>query len=192
MNYPELISRSVEISKALVNTNVGLHSSDLEVTRSVGDLARFAITLRSVKEIDDKQLNLISIAMKIDTRLVKGPILDYMHKELGWVIPDYDAQKIKSIRVNIPPIEDVITVLGEKWNKDNPTTIDYGSVRALSILAERPYTNDALKSELNVNDDDYISLVGYGCTASVLGNIQIARNKSRVYMDSLLLDSQSG
>jgi hypothetical protein len=64
-----------------------------------------------VKEIDDKQLNLISIAMKIDTRLVKGPMLDYMYNELGWLVPEYDIKKIKSIRVNIPPIEDVISAI---------------------------------------------------------------------------------
>ena len=46
MDNIDIVTKSVEISKALLNTNVRMHKYDLEVTTTIGDIARFSIALR--------------------------------------------------------------------------------------------------------------------------------------------------
>jgi hypothetical protein len=169
LNDSDIVSKAVEISKALVNTTIGLSSADLEVTRNVGDIARFAITLKNSVTVDGNSLDLMAIAMKIEPRLVKGPILAYMSKEQDWVNVEWEGKKIKQMRINIPPVEDVISALGEKWNLDGPTRIDIGSIKGLSLLSQRPYEMEALKSELILDPDSFEALVDYGCAANYMG-----------------------
>jgi hypothetical protein len=77
----EIVSKSVEISKSLINTSIGLFSTDLEITRHIGDLTRFSVTLRNATTLTERQLDAVSVAMKISPREIKRDILVYMEKE---------------------------------------------------------------------------------------------------------------
>ncbi len=131
----EIVSKSVEISKSLVNTDIGLHTLDLEITRYIGDLARFSITLRNAISITEKQLDAISISMKILPRLVKSDMLVYLEK-VGMVEVIKDGTKIERVKVNIPPVEDLIDIFSTKWLDDQPSILDIASIKALSLLSK--------------------------------------------------------
>ncbi len=134
----EIVSKSVEISKSLVNTDIGLHTLDLEITRYIGDLARFSITLRNAISITEKQLDAISISMKILPRLVKSDMLVYLEK-VGMVEVIKDGTKIERVKVNIPPVEDLIDIFSTKWLDDQPSILDIASIKALSLLSKSPH-----------------------------------------------------
>lgn len=148
IDHGDIVTKAVEISKSLVNTQTGMHTYDLEVTRGIGDLARFAITIKGVRSISgEEQIAAISNAMKIDYRIVKSEILGSMEK-LGWLEIDKEGSKVSGIREKVPPTEDIIKALGEEWFNRTPGTIDEASVKALTVLCNKPYESEAMESEL--------------------------------------------
>jgi hypothetical protein len=71
MEYNEIVSKSVELSKSFINTSIGMLAGDFENVRKIGDLARFAVTLRNTISLSERQLNVLSVAMKINTSTKK-------------------------------------------------------------------------------------------------------------------------
>ena len=71
LTYPQITAKSVEISKCLINKQVGFHDFDLEITKSTGDIARFAANIRQARTLEEEQLAAIGTALKIpyNTRL---------------------------------------------------------------------------------------------------------------------------
>lgn len=172
MNSAEIAAKAVEISKALVNTSVGMHNFDLEVTRSIGDLTRLAVTLRRAGTIDsEQQMAAISQALKIDYRIAKNEILTKLD-ELNWIDIKRDGSRIQRIDEKIPPIEDVMSTLGKEWENKQPTVYDRGSIAALSTLTKRPYEKDAIQSEIKLNDEDFDVIYSYGNAATYLGSFK--------------------
>ena len=172
MNPAEIAAKSVEISKALVNTSTGMHNFDLEVTRSIGDLTRLAVTLSRAVSIDsEQQIAAISQALKIDYRIAKNELFTKLD-ELNWIDIKWDGARIKRIDEKIPPIEDVMATLGNEWENKQPTVHDRGSVSALSQLTNRPYEKRAIQSELNLDDEDFGIVYSYGSEASYLGSFK--------------------
>jgi hypothetical protein len=185
----EIISKSVEISKSFANTNIGFHNVDLENTRNIGDLTRLAITLRNATSINEDQLNAISISMKIDPRLVKSEMLVYLEKE-GMVEIKRNGRKITEIKVRILPVEDLIKIFGEKWHNDQPSPVDKGSIGALSLLSKSPYEENALVSELNLNDNHYDCMFSYGNSANYLGSFNSVDDKKVLWSPLYWLDKK--
>lgn len=172
----DIVTKSVEISKSLVNTTVGMSSTDLEITRHIGDLTRFSITLRSASFLTGSQLDAVSVAMKIPPREVKRDILPYMESQ-GMVEIEMDGSRIKKIRVNIPPVEDLIKIYSEKWSRDQPSNIDVASIKALSLLSKSPYEEKAILNELNLDSNSYESMFCYGESACYLGSFESGDKK---------------
>lgn len=50
LNEPQITAKCVEISKCLLNTEVGLIDYDLAATRSIGDAARLAVSIKQLQE----------------------------------------------------------------------------------------------------------------------------------------------
>jgi len=72
LDKPIITSKCVEISKSLLNTSVGFFGYDLGTSRIVGDLARFAVSIKQSGEIPREQFAGISTALKIDYNLAEG------------------------------------------------------------------------------------------------------------------------
>jgi hypothetical protein len=176
----EIVTKSVEISKSLVNTSTGMHDFDLKVTRAIGDIARFAITIKGARVIDsEQQLAAISSAMKIDYRITTGEILPSLDR-LGWTESQRDGSRIVRVHEKVPPIEDVLKALGQEWNDKQPGKIDEASVKALSLLCSKPWESDAIQSELSLSAEDFDILLGYGTTAAYLGSFRSRETKKDV------------
>lgn len=170
LNPAQITAKCVEISKSLVNTGVGLHGYDLWNTRSVGDAARLAVTIRQTETIgSDEKLAAVAEALKIEFRVISSELLELFEK-LGWVEIQREGRRIKRVDEMVPPVEDILSTLGKKWEEDVPSKIDEGSVRTLSLLRHRPMTKEAVISEIGISLKDFEILYGYGSQAQYIGS----------------------
>lgn len=170
LNPAQIAAKCVEISKSLVNTQVGLHGYDLWNTRSIGDASRLAVSIRQTETIDsDEKLASVAEALKIEFRVISSELLELFEK-LGWVEIQRDGRRIKRVDEMIPPVEDVLSILGNKWEEDSPSKIDEGSVKSLSLLRHRPMTREAVLSEIGITEKDFNIIYGYGDQAQYLGS----------------------
>ncbi len=169
LNNAQITARCVEISKCLTGTTGGLIDYYLGDTQTTGDSARLAVSIRNRSEkLSSESLAAICTALKIDFRVAEGKIIP-LYDSLGWVDLRKTGNRIESLTDIIPPTEDVLRVLGENWQEQQPTPIDEATVMSLAWLSKRPYAADALISELNVNETDFSIMYDYGDQAGYLG-----------------------
>ena|GEM_PF-3539606 len=167
-----ITAKSVEISKCLINKETGFHEYDLDVTKSIGDLARFAVNIRQTGSITtEEQLAAVSKALKLPYQVVRSDILTQL-EELGWADVSRDGRRIKRIDESVPPLEDILSGLGKKWKEDNPSDIDYATINSLSMLSKSPITKDALISKLEIEEKKFGVTLEYGTQANFLGTFQ--------------------
>ena len=171
LSNPQITAKSVEISKCLINKEAGFQDFDLDITKSIGDIARFAANTRQSGTLDDKQLAGIANALKISYGTLRTNIL-YELEDLGWVQIISKGSRIKKIDENIPPLQDILGTLGKKWEEMEPTEIDRASVNSLSLLSKKPATKEALISELGINDESLETTLEYGEQTSYLGTFK--------------------
>jgi len=110
----------------------------------------------------------VSTALKIDSRLTETALLPLL-QELGWGELEEKRGKVKGFVERIPPAEDILSILGKSWWELEPTAIDEGSVKAVSLLSKRPYSKDALSSEIGLNEKELTRALEYGEQARYLG-----------------------
>ena len=100
----------------MINKEVGFQDFDLDITKTIGDIARFAANTRQSGTLDERQLAGIANVLKINYSTLRTNILNEL-EDLGWVQIISKGSRIKKIDENIPPLQDIITTLGKKWNQ---------------------------------------------------------------------------
>lgn len=169
MDYAQITAKCVEISKCLINKGSGLYTLDLDDTRSIGDIARFAANIRQSQELlPEDQLAAVADILKQDYRIVRSdivPVLEY----LGWAEVYKDGNKIIAVEEYIPPLEDILPILGKEWEEKNPSDIDLATVSSLAKLSDKPMTREALISEIDIEDDRFNIALEYGEQANYFG-----------------------
>lgn len=113
----------------------------------------------------------IGNALKISYGTLRTNILNEL-EDLGWVQIFGNGSKIEKIDENIPPLQDILTTLGKKWDEMEPSVIDRASVNSLSLLSKKPATKEALISELDINKEHLETTLGYGEQTSYLGTFK--------------------
>lgn len=116
LSDPQISAKCVEISKSLLNTQVGLLNYDLCTSRSIGDAARFAASIRRAGEIGQDTLAGFSAALKIDFRIAKSEILP-LFEDLNWIEVKRKGNVIERVEEKIPPAEDIRVSLEEHERK---------------------------------------------------------------------------
>ena len=167
-NKAQITSKCVEVSKCLIDTTAGLHTQDLDISRTTGDIARFAANIKGSEIIDIEKLGAIAAALKIDYRLLGKYILPKI-EDLGWIETKKEGSTIRKIDEHIPPIQDTLSVLGGEWG-DTFTKIDEITIFGLNETCKKPITEEALISELNSSEDDFKISRDYGLEANYFGN----------------------
>jgi len=167
LNNAEITAKCVEISKCLIDLHGGMVQFDLNDTQTIGDTTRLAVSIRNRSEVIPREVFAgISSAVKVsypEARIL--PILE----QLNWVDVKRTGSKIESITEKIPPTEDVLSTLGKMWQEQEPTPVDEASVRSLAELSKRPYSKEALISDLGVKDKEFEAVYDYGDQARYLG-----------------------
>jgi hypothetical protein len=171
MDHAQITAKCVETSKCLINKEAGLHDYDLDVTRSIGDIARLAVNIRQTGSFDFKKLASISAAIKQNFTTVRSDSLSTL-EELGWVETYKEGTKIKRIDESIPPLEDILASLGELWEDKSPTEVDIATVQSLSFLTKKPATKEALISEIGVSDEPFENALNYGVQTNYFGTFK--------------------
>ncbi len=165
----DVASKAVEISKCLVGAAPGMYTHDLGVTRGIGDAARLAASIRRRGGTMNREtLAAVSTALKIDSRLTETDILP-LFEGLGWGELKWKGARLEGFIERVPPGEDILSTLGKSWWSREPTAIDEASITALSLLSKRPYTKDALTSEIGLKDTELTRALEYGEQARYLG-----------------------
>jgi hypothetical protein len=167
-NKAQITSKCVEVSKCLIDTASGLHTQELEMTRTTGDIARFVANIKGSEIIDINKLGAISSALKIDYRLLVKYILPKI-EDYGWIETKKEINKIRKVDEHVPPIQDTLSILGEEWNESS-TSIDEITVNSLYETCKKPITEEALVSELDSSEDDFKVSRDYGLEANYFGN----------------------
>jgi hypothetical protein len=169
LDKAQIATKCVEVSKSLINTQVGLHSYDLVITRKIGDAARFAATIRRSGSIEsEKLIAAICDTLKIDFRIISSELIP-MFEENDWISTVYDGKRIKRIDENLPPMDDVLTTLGEKWEYEEPEEIERGTIYSLSEVSTRPTEKIELMDKIGIGHDAIQPILEYGSQASYLG-----------------------
>lgn len=168
LNNAQVTAKCVEISKCLVNIGTGLIDYDLGNSRTIGDAARVAASIRRSNELSQETFAAISAALKVNYVLARSEILP-IFEELGWVDIHKKGGNISKIVEKIPPAEDILSKLGDLWKERGPTEIDEASVIGLSELSKRPFEKTALLSELGIPDEKFQTFYDYGEQACYLG-----------------------
>jgi len=169
LNNAQITSKCVEISKCLLNAGVSLVSYDLATTRSLGDAARLAVSIKRVRDpIPREMLGAITTALKIDFRIAESELLPLL-EQLNWVQVLRKGKAIESIRETLPPAEDILSALGKVWQEKSPTVIDEASIISINELSKRPFARDSLISELGIKNNEFEAMFDYGEQARYLG-----------------------
>ena len=178
LNDAQVTAKCVELSKCLVNTSAGLINLDLQESRTIGDAARIAVSIRQSDELDKKTFAGISTALKIDYRLAESGILN-IFELLDWIEVKKRGRVITKIIEQIPPTEDILSELGKLWKQDEPTPIDIASVQGLHKLSGKPFDKSALISDLDISEDQFKTFFDYGEQANYLGSfISLEQNET--------------
>ena len=165
----QITARCVEISKCLVGTQSGLVNYDLGTNQTTGDSARLAVSIRNRSDKLSRELLAgLASALKIDFRVAESKIIP-MFDDFGWTKTKRDGRRMVSLTETIPPTQDVLGTLGENWRESQPTTVEKASVESLALLAKRPFTKEALTSELGVKDSQFETVLDYGEQAGYMG-----------------------
>jgi len=171
LNDAQITAKCVEISKCLVNVSSGLIDYDLGNSRTVGDAARIAASIRLAGELNSETFAALSTALKINYRVASSEILS-IFEELDWVDVKRRGKKITKIVEKIPPAEDILSQLGKLWRDRDPTLIDEASIYGLYELSKRPFEKNALLSELGISDEKFQTFYEYGEQAHYLGKFK--------------------
>lgn len=175
----EITAKSVEVSKCLINKEAGFHTYDLDVTRTTGDVARFAANIRQAVALSEKQLVAVCYAMKLDYRALRADVLPIL-EQLGWAEAHRDGGRIARVEESVPPLADILSTLGKEWHERSPTDVDRAAVNSISLLSKRPAEYDALLSELGVPPDALDTTLQYGQQADFLGTFVSAETGKKV------------
>jgi len=185
LDAAEITARCIEISKCLIGNQTGMVDYDLHSALTTGDAARFAATIRNREaKFSRESLAATSAALKINSRFTETVIVP-IFDELGWVKTKYSGRNLDSIIESIPPAEDVLSTLGERWQEDSKTAIDETAVYALSRTARRPYAKDALISDLESKTKVFDAMFDYGSQAGFLGKFVAQENSKEVICSPL-------
>jgi hypothetical protein len=163
LNDAQITAKSVEISKCLVNTSPALVNYDLGITQSIGDAARLAVSIKRLQDrIQRSTIAGVSSALKIDFRIAESKIIP-LYEALGWITDlRKTGNKVDSFIEQIPPPEDILSLLGKNWREQEPTIVEQATVFSLSQLSQRPYSRDALVSDLEIDQNQFEIMFDYG------------------------------
>lgn len=169
LNDAQIATKCVEVSKSLLNFEKNLLTYDLENTTTVGDAARLCTTIKNISDrITRSMLAGASASLKIDFKVAEHQLVP-LFESMGWVRLIKSGNKISNFTEQIPPIQDVLSSLGKYWKEKEPTTIDEATVNSINLLSFRPYSKDALISELSLNERDFQITLNYGESGGYLG-----------------------
>ena len=178
LNEAQITAKCVEVGKCLIGVAPGLVTMDLGVSQTIGDAARFAVSIRNRADLLQREsLAGISTALKIDFRIAESKILP-LYETLGWVTIKHSGSRIDSITENIPPTQDILSVLGTKWREDGPSIIDEATLTSLAELSKRPFSREALLSELAIKEKDFETAYEYGEQAGYFGKFVSENNET--------------
>lgn len=186
----QIATKCVEVSKSLVNTQIGLHSYELQTTRKIGDAARFAATIRMSGHMSEGVLAAVGDSLKIDFRIISAEIIP-MFKDYGWIDTINEGSHIKRIDEDIPPIDDVLSTLGKRWNDEEPAEIERGTIYSLAQTSTRPTDKAALMSEIEVNEDVFQPILEYGTQAKYLGTFSSEESGNDIIWSPLYWNNKS-
>src|SRR5665811_91353 len=68
--------------------------------------------------------------------------------------------------------DSILSTLGTVWEDQQPTAIDKATIYSLAELSRRPYSKEALLSELDIKEEDFEATLDYGEMASYLGKLK--------------------
>ncbi|KAG2476773.1 MAG: hypothetical protein NPMRTH1_1550023 [Nitrosopumilales archaeon] len=174
----EITAKSVEISKCFTGFSThNLASYYLSNTTATGDAARLAVCMRNNNEIlTEENLAGICTGIKVDYRLAISQTIP-LFEDLGWLKVKKIGRKLDKILETLPPTEDILTTLGKNWEENGPTEVEAGSLSALSELSVRPYSSDAIQSELNISNENFGTMLDYGEQARYFGRFTSMENQ---------------
>ena len=164
----DITAKSVEISKCLINKEAGFHTYDLDVTRTTGDVARFAANIRQAGSLSERQLVAISYAMKQDFRSVRSDILPIL-ENLGWIEVRREGGHVARLDESIPPLPDILAALGKRWEEQSPSEVDQAAIASIMLLSRRPSHREALLADLGVSAEAFETTLQYGQQTDFLG-----------------------
>lgn len=181
LDLPEITVKSVEISKSLINfSQNGMVSYYLNNTSTTGDAARLAVCLRNREsKITDDVLAGICGGINIDYRIATNTIIPKL-ESLNWLKIKRDGNKILNLEESLPPIDDILTGLGSLWKENNPTLVEQGTLFALSELSKRPYSKDAMESEIEIDQQDFDTMMDFGKQAHYFGEYTSLENNQQI------------
>jgi len=183
LELAEITAKSVEISKCFTSFSPhNLASYYLNNTTTTGDAARLAVCIRNNgNALSEENLAGICTGIKVEFRLAKSQIVP-LFEEFGWIQVKKNGRNIEKIIESLPPTEDILTTLGKIWKENNPTELEEGTLTALSELSLRPYSSEAIQSELNLNEDIFGTMLDYGTQARYFGRFtSMANQKETVW-----------
>lgn len=191
LNDAQITTKCVELGKCLIGTSAGLVNYDMGITQTTGDAARFAVSIRNRADLLPREsLAGISSALKVDFRVVEGKIIP-LYETLGWIEMRKNGSRIESISENIPPTQDVLSTLGKMWREEQPTVIEEASITSMAELSKRPYSKEALASELSIKENEFETMFDYGDQAGYLGKFTSEENESESIWTPLYWSSKS-
>ena len=181
LDLAEITAKSVEISKSLINfSQNGMVSYHLNNTSTTGDAARLAVCLRNRdSKITDDVFAGICGGINIDYRIATNTLIPKL-ESLNWLKIKRDGNKIQNLDENLPPIDDILAGLGSLWKENNPTMVEQGTLFALAELSKRPYSKDAMESEVELDIQDFDTMMDYGKQAHYFGEYTSKENNKQI------------
>ena len=149
---------------------------DLKETISSGEIARLATQMRQMGQIKpimgrsvDERLSALGVALNLDPRITLNHIAKM--EEYNWLQIHKSKQSIRRVDEYIPPLNECLKTIGKDW-EDKSSKIDYTTVYGINSLSSRPYTKDALISELDIDEKTFLRSYDYGNQGNYLGTFR--------------------
>lgn len=108
-----------------------------------------------------------------------------MFEEYGWISTIHEGKRIKRVDENIPPMDDVLTILGEKWDEEEPEEIERGTIYSLAEVSIRPTEKIELMDKIDIGHDAIQPILDYGSQASYLGTFSSEDGQNEIVWSPL-------
>lgn len=174
-----ITAKCVEVSKCFLDKKAGLYSYELDGTRKVGNIARLAANMRQSGILEIKQLAAIGTAIKQDFSTIRSDMIPAL-EQLNWIEVDREGNKIKKIYEAIPPLEDILPILGTYWEEEEPNNIDLATIESLYLLKNKPFKKESLISELEIPETEFKTALNYGTQVNYFGTFKSFESEEEI------------
>jgi hypothetical protein len=181
--------RSVEIQRSFSNSGSGqLAFLDIPNIMRVGQITRLANMLRKRGLVNYDSVKALGALLGMQPDTVNSN-LEIM-QELAWISLSKDSKGTPiSLEDHVPHLERVLDTLGEIFSETESTIskvnhfseIEKASLSTLHQCAKKPFTVEALKSELNLDSKKYQKVLDLGTAARYLEPIKLADGKDALW-----------